>query len=172
MSLLYWFCLQYRKADCFDTGFLGTAILMQMLAEHHETDLLYRLFTTEKDSSYSLLMRSGATTLWEYLKPRCGSHSHPMFGAPVRQLFEAFGGIGQADDSYGYEKLFIAPQLPEPLDFCSVSATLPCGTVSVGWKKQLNIIEFTVSIPISAEFDWHGVSRILSAGTHIFTVPQ
>lgn len=95
-----------------------------------------------------------------------------MFDASARQLFEAFGGIGQADDSYGYEKLFIAPQLPEPLDFCSVSATLPCGTVSVGWKKQLNIIEFTVSIPISAEFNWHGVSRILSAGTHIFTVPQ
>lgn len=163
---------RYRNIACFDTGFLGTAILMKILTDRRETDLLYRLFTAEKGCSYSLLMRSGATTLWEYLKPDCGSHSHPMFGAPVQQFFEAFGGITQAADSVGYEKLVIAPQLPKEMTYCSISCELPCGTVSVDWKKQSNAIEFTVSIPNGAKFDWNGSSRILSAGTHNFTVPD
>lgn len=135
-----------EKLGYFDTGFIGTEILSQVLIRSGHADLLYELLSTEKAGSYLYMKRAGATTIWEDYAG-LDSHNHPMFGAPVLHIFDGFLGIGQEEDSAGYEKPVIRPQIPAKLSDLSGSVTLPIGVVSVSAQRIPSGIRFEISVP-------------------------
>ncbi|MBO5078374.1 MAG: family 78 glycoside hydrolase catalytic domain [Oscillospiraceae bacterium] len=136
----------YEKLGHFDTGFLGTDILLDVLFRKGQADLAYQLLSSREPGSFLYMKDRGATTLWEdwYGKD---SHNHPMFGACTRQLFSSVLGIRQAENTAGYQNLVICPQLPEKMQFAKGSIQTENGTVAVSWRREDGKLRFDVSIP-------------------------
>ena len=140
---------RYDDLGHFDTGFLGTDILVEQLCKYGHIDTVFKLLQGEGPGSYLYMKRNGATTLWENWT-KVNSENHPMFGACVRQLFSSILGVGQAAGTAGYRRLRIAPQIPRDLPWANGSLQLPTGEVSVSWKKEADRIRFHITIPENA----------------------
>lgn len=162
---------RYDALGQFDTGFLGTEILVQVLMEHDQQDLVYRLLTSEKEGSYHFMKAHGATTIWEYMNGRLsgnpGSQNHPMFGAVVQQFFDGFLGIRQREDSYGYQAFKICPKIPAQMQSAKGFVTLPCGKVSVAWERNEASVTMQITLPehANAVCVYNGETYPLQAGT-------
>ena len=144
---------KYQASGMYDTGIFGTDILTRLLFERGRASLAYRLLTSRKEISFHTIRMKGATTLWEYWTGQA-SHSHPMFGAVVRYLFQYLLGIRQPADGAGFGRLLIAPALPDGLDSASGCVAIPQGKVSVSWVKTADGPVFQLEVPagVRAEF--------------------
>ena len=151
---------KYSDLNCFDTGFIGTDILIDVLCKNANVQLAFALLTSDKKGSYNWQMQKGATTMWEYFDGG-GSHSHPMFGAPVRHLFSTFLGINISENG-----IKIAPFIPSGL----ACASGKVGNISVSFEKGENSIEFVVNIPdnTAAIFEFGGKTLDLHSGENRF----
>lgn len=147
----------YEKLGHFDTGFLGTDILLDVLLQNGQADLVYRLLESRELGSFLYMKDRGATTIWEDWHGR-DSHDHPMFGACSRQLFTSVLGICQAEDTAGYENLVICPRIPEKMQYARGGIQTEKGRISVSWQKKDHSIDFDVTIP-------KGTSGIFRYGT-------
>ena len=146
----------YGRLGCFDTGFLGTDILTEVLFDGGYGDIAGKLFSSEKLGSFLYMKRRGATTIWErWHGINTCSHSHPMFGASARQLFRGVLGIRQAEDSYGYRSVIIKPSLPYDMSYAKGSVMTPLGRLSVSLTREGDSVSLTVCAPkkmrVSAE---------------------
>lgn len=162
---------KYDAMGHFDTGFLCTDMLAEVLIDYGYADVLFKLFESEQVGSFLYMKRHGATTIWEDWKG-AQSWCHPMFGGSVRQLFTGFLGIRQPKESAGYEKLEIAPRIPTNLPFANGSIETPKGTVAVAWKKAESEIVFTITIPenMTATFTYYNTNQPLTAGLNQISV--
>lgn len=141
------FIKRYESLGYYDTGIFGTDVVTRLLFEMGRGDLACRLLTAHAPHGFGAWMRDGATTFREYWGTS-RSHSHPMFGAVVSYLFEYILGIRQKDDSYGYDRVLIAPS-----GVLSASGSLPTphGTVSVAYEKAEDGDHLTLSLPRGIE---------------------
>lgn len=160
-----------QQFDHFDTGFLGTEILVDMLIRSGAADAAYRLLSTHKLGSYAWMMDHGATTVWETFNGDC-SHNHPMFGSVTKHFFDGFLGIRQGRNSLAYEDLLIEPQLPSGLESAEGEVSLPCGKVTVSWKQTAGSASFTVTLPEgkTAAFRLGNTEMLLDQTQNRFTV--
>ena len=140
----------YKKLGHFDTGFLGTDILLDVLFRNGQQDLAYQLLSSRELGSFLYMKDRGATTLWEDWHGK-DSHDHPMFGACTRQLFTSVLGIRQAEDTAGYKNLVISPQIPKKMQYAKGSVQTENGTVSVSWHREDDELYVQVQIPEGAE---------------------
>lgn len=121
---------RYSKLGFFDTGFLCTDILCEVLCEYGYTDVFLSLLESEKLGSFLYMKRHGATTIWEYFIGKC-SHNHPMFGACARQLFQSVLGIRQRKGTAGYSDIIIDPIKTTRALKVSGSIDTPNGVIAV-----------------------------------------
>lgn len=158
----------YDALGHLDTGFLGTDILLEVLMEYGYEDVVLKLLEGEELGSFLYMKRHGATTLWEDWDGK-NSHSHPMFGACVRQLFQGFLGIRQSAGTAGYTAVEIAPRVPRKLDYARGSIHTPQGKIAVAWEKQESVLRFRVEIPegVKAVFCYGAVRREVTGAEEI-----
>jgi len=128
----------YEKADAFNTGFLGTDVLCDVLFRGGYGNIAYKLLSSEERCTFLYMKRHGATTIWERWYGKGFSMSHPMFGGCTRQLFQGILGISQPYGSFGYEHYEIKPYLPEGMNHASGSVSTPRGVISVSIKRTEN----------------------------------
>ena len=161
---------QYDELGHFDTGFLCTDILAEVLCKYGHIDTVLKLLESEDRGSFLYMKRHGATTIWENWG-RGNSEDHPMFGACVRQLFSSILGISQSEKSAGFAELRIAPQIPTDLPWAKGSIRIPAGEVTVGWKTEENGIRFHIELPenTAAVFAYGGKEHPLTCPTNDFT---
>lgn len=137
---------RYETLGRFDTGFLGTDVLIEVLFDYGYQNVALKLLENEGDCSFLKMKRAGATTLWEYWSGG-NSWAHPFLGGCTRQLFSSVLGITQESDSYGYEKIVISPKIPDNLRFAKGSVKTVKGEISVSWERNESAINFKVKIP-------------------------
>lgn len=159
----------YTRAGCLDTGIFGTDIVPRVLFERGYDALAYALLASDREVSFDRFRQLGATTLWEYW-PLGGerSHSHPMFGGPVRYLFEYLLGIGQR--GAGWERPVISPHLTGGLSRARGSILTPNGRIAVRIDRAGGkwAIDVDIEDARGGEFVLNGVRRPLGQGaTHI-----
>jgi len=161
---------RYDASGCFDTGFLGTDILLEVLLSNGYADTAFSLLESEKPGSFLYMKHRGATTLWERWTGE-ESHDHPMFGACVRHLFTYFLGLRQ--EAAGYSQLLISPQIPAALAWAEGSLLLQKGRVFVRWEQSSNHVRFNISIPEgqTARFIFGTHEQLLASGDHTLTYP-
>ncbi len=162
---------KYSERGEYDTGIFGTDILTRLLFERGEDDIAFSLLTSHGDSSFYNMKKHGATTLWEYWYGK-RSHSHPMFGAVTRYLLTFILGIGQSEDSAGFEDVVIAPHLPEKLGRASGHITTVKGKIAVSFEKKDGNISFEIETPLEARFVFGSQTRDLAAGINKFEIAQ
>ena len=109
--------------DCLQTGFLGTAILLNALAKAGAADVAYTLLLQRKNPSWLYSIDQGATTFWErwnsYTKEsgfgdaHMNSFNHYAYGAVVSWMYAAMAGIREDLAAPGFRHFFLQP-LPDP----------------------------------------------------------
>ena len=137
-----------------NTGFLTTAHLCSVLADHGYVDTAYRLLLQEDTPGWLYQVKQGATTVWESWEGNTGSTgvaslNHYSKGAVVSWLIEGVCGIRVEAGS-----IVIRPQ-PHPfMQHASAHYDSPLGTIKSAWRYVDDKIEYTVTIPINttAEF--------------------
>lgn len=144
---------KYDDADAFDTGIFGTDILTRVLFERGCADTAFHLLTSTGKGSFYNMKKQGATTIWENWDGE-RSHSHPMFGAVTRYLFSFILGITQEKNSAGYEKIVIAPQIPDGLSRASGHITTVRGEIAVSFVRTEREMDFYVTVPQKAWFTY------------------
>lgn len=149
----------------YNAGIFGTDILTRVLFTHGRGDLAFRLLSSEGKYSFGNLMNQGATTLWEYWTGK-RSHSHPMFGAVVAYLFRYILGINQEKDSYGYEKILIAPVDIGATGKFSGKITVPSGEISVSAEYTESRAYFEIDLPADGTFRYKNTEISLTSGTN------
>ncbi|MBE6695423.1 MAG: hypothetical protein E7587_03120 [Ruminococcaceae bacterium] len=163
----------YDKKGSFDTGFLGTDILCELLFDNGYVNTAYKLLSSESLGSFLHMKRNGATTIWERWKSdKCGSASHPMFGACSRQIFQSVLGIDQEKDSFGYSSPVISPKLPQKMNYAEGSVMTAEGKISVSLSRiSPERIKADVVLPenLTALFRANGICESFS-GEKSFTI--
>ena len=159
---------KYDALGRFDTGFLGTDILLRVLFAHGHADTALRLLESEERGSFLYMKRHGATTVWEGWHGG-GSHNHPMFGAPARLLFTGFLGI--CNTKVGWNAVHIEPQMPKGLDRIAGTLATPRGEISVSLVRTDDKITADIILPagMTASFRGGETNMTLSEGTHQIT---
>lgn len=137
---------KYDALGHFDTGFLCTDILLEVLFDHGYSDVAFKLLSSEELGSFLYMKRHGATSLWEYWGGRA-SHDHPMFGGGTRHLFTSILGIRQTEQGAGYSEITISPRFPKGLGRASGSIMTPHGRITVHVKTDGGKIEVSASVP-------------------------
>ena len=136
----------YDRLGHFDTGFICTDILCELLFSSGHGETFYRLLENDSPGGYLFMKRHGATTIWENWQP-FSSHCHPMFGAPVRQLFEGILGLRQPKGSGGWEKVIFSPYLPEKMNHAGGIVTTPRGVIKVSLERRGGKVISDISLP-------------------------
>ena len=137
---------RYETLGFFDTGFIGTDVLMEVLFRLDATELTYKLLSAETVGSFLYMKRHGATTIWEHWNGR-ESHDHPMMGSCVRQLFEGFLGIRQEYGTGGYSAVTVIPRFPQTLQRMSGSLMTPRGPLQVSLVRENGQVIQEIRLP-------------------------
>ncbi len=137
---------RYEAMGSFDTGFIGTDILVEVLMEAGAYELAYKLFSGEERGSFLYMKRHGATTIWEHWSGR-ESHDHPMFGGCLRHVFEGFLGIRQAYGTGGYSNVTVQPRLPDAMNHMAGSLLTPRGRISVKLTRNGEAVDAEILLP-------------------------
>ncbi len=140
---------KYDELKTYDTGIFGTDLVTRVLFEHGYGEVAYTLLTNEEEVSFYNMKKQDATTLWENWDG-CDSHSHPMFGAVCEYLFKYILGIRQPENSYGYEKVIIAPAKIPGLNVKG-SITTKNGKISVEVKYTDDVQSVKFNVPDTIE---------------------
>ena len=136
---------KYSTLGHFNTGFIGTDVLLEVLFRLGAADTAYTLLNSEEMGSFLYMKRHGATTLWERWDGE-ESHDHPMFGGCLRHLYDGFLGIRQAYGTGGYACVTVEPQMPEGLGYISGSLRTPAGEIKVTLRRENGKLQKTIQL--------------------------
>ena len=156
--------------DCrFDTGFIGTYVLVEQLIAHGRVDVAFDLLSATKKGSFGYLKRLGETTIWEYLDTKWCSHAHPMFGAVAEFLPKTLLGF---PDKERTNEVVLQPRFPRKLRYAEGSALYDGKPVEVRWKRTKNTIRYSVFVTygLNVNVVYDGKTTMLNAGENELTI--
>ena len=130
----------------FDTGILGTPLLLEVLTAMDRADLAYTLMNQRDFPGFGWMIEKGATTIWETFQGDV-SHSHPMFGSVCAWFYQNLGGISPDPANPGFKHTIIRPSPVSSLSFAKTSYQSQYGTIKSEWKFEGVDYLLKVSIP-------------------------
>lgn len=160
----------------FTTGNLCTKYLLDMLAKYGYVDLAWKLLHKETYPSYGYMIQNEATTVWERFElkknPSMNSHNHPMYGSIGYFFYAWIAGVTPLAPSW--ERIRIAPTMPEGLLSAHAVVDTVRGDVSVRWAVRYGKKYLFVNIPfgVTAEVSFCGTEQVLGSGYHVIEVSQ
>jgi len=117
----------------FDTGILGTPLLLEVLTEMDRPDLAYTLMNQRDFPGFGFMIEKGASTIWETFQGDV-SHSHPMFGSVCAWFYQHLGGISPDPASPGFKHTIIKPTPLSSLTYANTSYQSMYGEIKTQWK--------------------------------------
>ncbi len=133
----------------FDTGILGTPLLLEVLTDLGLVDVAYTLMNQRDFPSFGNMIEKGATTIWETWLGDA-SHSHPMFGSVCAWFYQSLGGISPDTEHPGFKNTIFKPYPVNALSYVNCSYPSPYGTIQSNWKFIGNDFQYEVSIPANS----------------------
>ena len=141
------------------TGFLGTPLLCNALAENGYPDLAYKLIFNKRYPSWLYPVTMDATTIWERwdgIKPDgtfqtvgMNSFNHYAYGAIGKFLYSKVAGLDFDKKEPGYKNIIIHPLITNELDHASATLQSMYGLIESGWKRDSKG-QFSINITIPA----------------------
>ncbi|GII92457.1 glycoside hydrolase family 78 protein [Sinosporangium siamense] len=164
------------------TGFLGTPLICDALAENGHLDDAYRLLMRRECPSWLYPVTMGATTVWERWDALLSdgsvnpggmtSFNHYAFGAVADWMHRTVAGLAPA--APGYRTLAVAPRPGGGLTWARARLRTPYGTAESAWSIEDGHLTLEVEVPpnTTALIDLPGGERAeVGAGRHRRRVP-
>ncbi|HEY3558360.1 MAG TPA: family 78 glycoside hydrolase catalytic domain [Kribbella sp.] len=162
------------------TGFVGTPLMTDALADTGHPELAYRLLLQTGCPSWLYAVTMGATTIWERydsmlpdgsINPgEMTSFNHYALGAVADWLHRRVAGLAAAEP--GYKSIDVRPLLTDQLTNASARHLTPYGEASVAWARADGQVTLTVTVPVGsrAKVDVPGQETVeVGHGTHEWT---
>lgn len=161
-------------------GVIGISHLLRTLTANGYGDIAYLIATNTTYPSWGYMAENGATTIWELwngdtANPAMNSGNHVMLlGDLLTWCFQDLAGIKNANGSAGYRHLDMRPDFSiQDLDSIRATYRTPQGTVISHWKKDLERLSWTITLPQGVTAECHlpdgTVKRIKEGTTRINT---
>lgn len=137
----------HAHGDKLQTGFLGTAIIMDALVDAGCADVAYTLLFQRGNPSWLYSVDQGATTYWErwnsYTKETgfgdagMNSFNHYAYGAVVSWMYGSIAGIREDPAAPGFKHFVLAPVFDASGRLPGVDAAFesPYGTIRSAWTR-------------------------------------
>ena len=145
------------------TGFLGTAILLDAVVEGLEdVELAYTLLLQDKNPSWLYSVDQGATTIWErwnsYTKESgfgpvaMNSFNHYAYGAVAGWMMATMAGIRNDPATPGFKHFVLAPIPDKRINFVRAAFRSPYGLISSEWKYDCggDVWEWQFTVPANS----------------------
>jgi alpha-L-rhamnosidase len=169
-----------RDRSALTTGFLGAAVILDVLVDGGDPHLAYSLLLREDVPSWLYPVRMGATTIWERwdsllpdgtINPGdMTSFSHFALGAVADWLQRRVGGIAAAEP--GYRRVLFAPVPGGNLTWAEARLESPYGEVASRWELDGDDFTLVVRVPLGAggivRLPDGSADRAIGPGTHHF----
>ncbi len=150
----------HAHGDRLQTGFLGTAILMDTLSRAGATDVAYKLLLQRNEPSWLYSVLQGATTMWErwnsYTKEKgfgdagMNSFNHYAYGAVLEWMFGTMAGIRYDPAAPGYRHFLLAPEPDRSVREVKATYRSPYGTIASAWRYDARGKGWTLDAAIPA----------------------
>jgi alpha-L-rhamnosidase len=146
-----------KRDNRLTTGFVGTALLCPVLADHGRAGLAYALLHQEGFPSWGYSIRHGATTIWErwdgwtdhggFQSAAMNSFNHYSLGSVGDWLFGRVAGVDQTPASVAYRELWLRPLPGGRLTWARAEQETARGRVACGWSLADGRITVTATVP-------------------------
>jgi alpha-L-rhamnosidase len=129
-------------------GDVGFRYLLQALAQHDRSDLIYRMINQDEKPGYGYMLKMGATTLTESWNAKLtASHNHFMLGHINEWFYKDLAGLIRIRMDRGSNKIIIKPQPAGDLTWAKASYNSARGKISSEWRRTENQFQLKVHIP-------------------------
>ena len=166
--------------NCLQTGFLGTAILMETLTKNGMVDIAYELLFQRKNPSWLYSVDNGATTIWERwdsytidkgMGPnRMNSFNHYAYGCVCEWIWECAAGISSVVEKPGFKHIALAPIPDRRLGYIKAEYNSAAGIIKSAWRYEGEkwIWEFTIPDDATASVTLPGdtESQLYKSGSY------
>lgn len=164
-----------------NTGFVGTAYLMDALTESGYTDVAYTLLLQKEFPSWLFSVRMGATTIWEHWdsinekgemwSTEMNSFNHYAYGAVAAWMYGVMAGINYDEINPGYKSVIIKPVPDDRIDWVKASLETRCGLVESQWKHEDGKVVYNITVPegVTAKITIGDKTEIVTGGIHTYT---
>jgi alpha-L-rhamnosidase len=162
------------------TGFAGTPIVLQTLADNGQLHHAYRMLQARDCPSWLSPVLLGATTIWERWDSMLAngdinpgdmtSFNHYALGSVAYFLHAYIGGIRPLEA--GWKKVLIKPQPGGTITHAKVAHTSPYGEVKCQWEIKDGKLKVEVSVPpnATAKVELPGLEEEIRSGERSFEV--
>jgi alpha-L-rhamnosidase len=136
-----------------DVGLLGSKAILNALSENGYAEVAYKVASQETFPSWGWWIVNGATTFYENWNIEAKSDlslNHIMFGEINAWYYKALGGIKPDPSRPGFKNVLLKPYFVEGLQSFVAEHDGPFGKIISSWKKELNNVHYTVSIPANS----------------------
>ena len=129
-------------------GDVGNKFLINTLFMNGYSDILYDMLQKGDTPGYRYQLNKGVTALAETWDGKMSQNQLAM-GHILEWYYEGILGIRQEEESIGFKRIIIAPQLVSKLNSAQGYFHSPYGKISSEWVKKGNSYEFKLSIPVN-----------------------
>lgn len=165
-----------RRGVLLSTGFLGTPLALDALADAGETRLAFDLLLRTDYPSWGYMVRRGATTTWERWNSDTGdvsmnSFNHYALGAVCAFLYRRVAGVEPT--APGFSQFRVAPLVDRRIGSAGATLDSVRGRIETSWRVVGDRMSLTLQVPANsrAEVSLPGLRRTVSAGRHTFEAP-
>ena len=128
------------------TGLVGVPIVTQWSVDEHQPDFMAGMLRQHDYPGYLHMIDNGATATWEYWSGE-RSRVHNCYNGIGTWFYQGVGGIVPDPSAPGYRHFFVDPQLPEVLEWASVTKGTPYGDIAVRWDKVKDGTDYSITVP-------------------------
>ena len=148
--------------DKLKTGFVGTPLLCQELADHGQEKLADKLLLNEEYPGWLHEVNLGATTVWErwnsldenghISSTGMNSLNHYAYGAVTAYIWKSLVGLNPLEEAPGFHKVRITPHVNYQIGSLQAVYPSPVGEYRIAWETpDLNHVHFCISVPSQGE---------------------
>lgn len=135
------------------SGIIGCQWLMRGLTDNGRSDIAYQMLLKTDYPGFGYMIEKGATTIWEHwngdgMAKWIDSQNHVMqLGDLIIWFYEDLAGIKNSENSHGFKKITMKPQIIDGLDYANGSYQSVHGIIKSSWKKTESSFDWEITIP-------------------------
>ena len=152
----------HAHGDRLQTGFLGTAILLDVLSGNGAHELAVTLLLQRKEPSWLYSIDQGATTIWErwnsYTKEKgfgpvaMNSFNHYAYGAVLGWMYASLAGICEDPATPGMRRFVLRPRPDRRLGHVTARYRSRAGVIESRWRYEADeSLVWNYTVPEGAE---------------------
>lgn len=163
-----------RRGTLISTGFLGTPLALDTLADIGETRLAFDLLLRTEYPSWGYMVEHGATTTWERWNSDTGdvtmnSFNHYALGAVCAFLYRRVAGIEPLEP--GFRRFRVAPLIDSRIGSAGATLDSVRGRIETRWRILGDRITLNLHVPANSIADvlLPDLDRTIASGNHVFS---